>query len=121
MELHDPDTAKAYEALIYREEVNPSLLDNHSSSSQTQEFVAKIGVAKAPTTDSGYEDDNFDDHSARSELLERRGSGVSHKGDHESAMHRSFSPLAGLALGFRYVYELSRYSKNSLLLIATYW
>lgn len=103
MELHDPDTAKAYEALIYREEVNQSLLDSHHSSSQTQESLFNARTGKAPITTPGYEDDNLDNHSAHSELLERRGSGVSHKEDHESAMHRSFSPLAGLALGFRYV------------------
>lgn len=102
MELHDPDIAKAYEALIYREDLNPSLLDSHPSSSQTQESFANVRAAEAPLTDSGYLDDHLDDHSAHSELLERRGSGHSRKEDHESVMHRSFSPLAGLALGFRY-------------------
>ena len=103
MELHDPDTAKAYEPLIYRKEVNPSLLDDRPSSSHIQESLANARAAKASITNSRCEDDNFDNHSAHSELLERRGSGVSYKEDRESAVQRSFSPLAGLALGFRYV------------------
>lgn len=103
MELHDPDIAKAYETLIYREELNPSPLNNHLSSSRTQEFIETAQAAEAPAIDLAYEDDAVDNHSAHSQLLERRGSGVSRKEDHEPAMHRSFSPLAGLALGFRYM------------------
>ena len=102
MELHDPDIAKAYETLIYREELNPFPLDNHLSSTQTQEIFETAQAAEAPATDSGNEYEAVDNHSAHSQLLERRGSGVSRKEDHEPAMHRSFSPLAGLALGFRY-------------------
>lgn len=91
MELHDPDTAIAYEALIFREGLT------------TRESLATAGATESLATDEGYEDDNLDHHSAHSELLERRASAVLREGDREPVMHRSFSPLAGLALGFRSV------------------
>ena len=103
MERHDPDPANAYGALIYREDLNTSPLDNRLASSQAQELLTTAGAVKSLATDSGYEDDNIDNHSVHSELLERRTSTISRDGDREPVMHRSFSPLAGLALGFRYI------------------
>lgn len=114
MELHGADTANAHEARSNREELNISPLGNHLSPSRTQELLATAGSAQSLATDSGYQDDNTDNHSVHSELLER-SSAVSREGDSEPAMHRSFSPLAGLALGFRYISVVA--GEESLLLM----
>lgn len=101
MELHDPDTVNVYEALIYREDLNASAPDSRFSSSQAQKLLTTARATDSPATVSGYEADHLDNHSAHSELLERRGSADSREGEREPAMHKAFSPLAGLALGFR--------------------
>ena len=101
MELHDVDAADAYDALLNRDGLGPSTPSKLLFSSQAQELPSITGRAWSLMTDSGDQDDNFDDLSIRSELSDS-SSPVSRGSDHEASMQRSFSPLAGLALGFRY-------------------
>lgn len=102
MELHDVDAADAYDALLNRDGLGPSTPSQLLFSSQAQEWPSIRGPAWSLMADLGDQDDNLDDRSIRSELLDS-SSTVSRGSDHEASMQKSFSPLAGLALGFRYI------------------
>lgn len=94
--------ADAHEPLLNPDDLDSSTLGNRLFLIQSQELRSTAGPLQASVAALEDEDVKSDDHSIHTEDSYRESTVIARGIANEHVMKRSFSPLAALALGFRY-------------------